>query len=232
MCHDRSFAMPKVTGWLLVALGCSWVLLAATFGGAAWLLLWPAVAFGAAGVGYLGLGARVFGKRTDGSVRWLTRLVMAPYLLFGWAAWRAVGLGPEPVFDRITPWLYLGRRPAAGQLPADTTVVIDLTAEFPVDRRQLGDRAYLCLPTLDGHVPSPDELRRLVEQAHALGGVLYVHCAYGHGRSALVAGALLRRRGEVATAAEALARLKAARPRVKLSASQRHALSSWDDAAG
>ncbi len=219
--------MPRPTGILLVMLACAWLALAVTFRGAAWLLLWPALSFGAAGAGYLGLGATVFGKRDDGSVSVGRALVMAPYLLFGWIAWRAVGLGREPAFDQVTPWLYLGRRPA-GHLPPDATAVIDLTAEFPVDRRLLGDRAYLCLPTLDGHVPDEQSLRRLVEQAHALGGVLYVHCAYGHGRSALVAGALLRLRGEVSSADEAIARMKAARPRVRLSTSQRAALARWD----
>jgi protein-tyrosine phosphatase len=104
------------------------------------------------------------------------------------------------------------------------TVVVDLTAEFPVNRRILGERGYLCLPTLDAHVPDDQALASLVDRALERGGVLYVHCAYGHGRSALVAAAMLLRRGEAAGPDEAIARLKAARPRVKLSPSQRAAL--------
>lgn len=216
--------MPKLTGVLLLLLACSWVGLASMFGGAAWLLLWPALSFGLAGLAYLGLGARVFGKRSDGSLPWPVALVMAPYLLFGWVAWRAIRLGPEEAHNRVAPWLYLGRRPTPGELPDDVTAVIDLTAEFPVDRSQLGSRHYLCLPTLDGHVPSADDLRDLVQRAHALDGVLYVHCAYGHGRSALVAAALLLQRREADSAEQAIARLRSVRPRIKLSRSQRDAL--------
>jgi len=216
--------MPRRTGVLLLSLALGWVVLAVNLGGAAWALLWAALSFGLAALGYLGLGARVFGKREDGSLRWFQALLAAPYLFFGWCAWQAVRLGPEETWNRIAPWLYLGRRPAAGELPPEVTAVVDLTAEFPVDRRLLGERSYLCLPTLDAHVPAPEALASLVDRALERGGVLYVHCAYGHGRSALVAAAMLLRRGEASTPQEAVARLKAARPRVKLSPSQRAAL--------
>lgn len=218
--------MPKATGLIFLALAASWVTLISVFGGLTWLLLWPALSFALAGLGYLGLGARVFGKRSDGSRRWWVTLLAAPYLAVGWLAWQGFRLGREDVHNRVTPWLYLGRRPARGELPSEVTAIVDLTAEFPVDPVLLGGRSYLCLPTLDGHVPSQEALRQLVAQADALGGVLYVHCAYGHGRSALVAAALLMARGEAQAPDQALARLKAARPGVSLSASQRAALAS------
>jgi protein-tyrosine phosphatase len=216
--------MPKLTGALLLLLAGSWVGLASLFDGAAWLLLWPATAFAGAGLGYVGLGARVFGKRADGTVAWPVAVVMAPYLAVGWAGWRLFRLGPEDACNRVAPWLWLGRRPARGELPPDVTAVVDLTAEFPVDRVELGARGYLGLPTLDGHVPSHGQLADLVARAHAHGGVLYVHCAYGHGRSALVAAALLLARGEAESAEGAVARLRAVRPGVRLSRSQRAAL--------
>lgn len=216
--------MPRRTGLLLLFLAASWLALAVYAGGAAWLLLWASLSFALAGLGYLGLGPRVFGKREDGSLRWPAAVLAAPYLAFGWCAWQAVRLGPEETWNRVAPWLYLGRRPARDELPEEVTTVVDLTAEFPVNRRILGERGYLCLPTLDAHVPDDQALASLVDRALERGGVLYVHCAYGHGRSALVAAAMLLRRGEAAGPDEAVARLKAARPRVKLSPSQRAAL--------
>jgi protein-tyrosine phosphatase len=207
-------------GLLLLALAGGWLLLATQAGPAAPPLAWAALSFGLAAAGYLGLGARVFGKRQDGTVPWWAALLNAPYLAFGWVSWQAVRLGPEETWNQIRPWLYLGRRPAPGELPEDSTLVIDLTAEFPRDDRVLAGRSYLCLPTLDAHVPSLQALRSLIEQASQGERVLYVHCAYGHGRSALVAAALLLRRGEAASADDALAQLKERRPRVKLSAPQ------------
>lgn len=207
---------------LLLALGWAW--LAVLLQGVAWSLLWFSLAFFLAALGYLGLGPRVFGKREDGTVNALNAVLTAPYLFMGWCAWQAVRLGPEETWNRVTPWLYLGRRAGAGELPEEVTLVVDLTAEFPVDRGVLGARSYVSLPTLDAHVPEEQALARLVQKINEHEGVLYIHCAYGHGRSALVAAALLLARGEATSPEEAVARLKAVRSRVNLSPSQMNAL--------
>ena len=46
-------------------------------GGWGWLLWWPALSFSTVACGYLGLGAKIFGKRTDGTIAWH----VFPYLL-------------------------------------------------------------------------------------------------------------------------------------------------------
>ncbi|MCS6902188.1 MAG: hypothetical protein RMJ98_21370 [Myxococcales bacterium] len=98
------------------------------------------------------MGSRIFGKRYDGSFRWYQALLTAPYLIF-WCAWQVVRLGPEATWNQITPWLYLGRRPTVDELPPEVITGINLTAEFPVDQQLLRKCSYLCLPTLDAHIP-------------------------------------------------------------------------------
>ena len=47
-------------------------------GGVGLLLLWSALGLCIVASGYSGLGARLFGKRTDGTVAWLTLVVLFP----------------------------------------------------------------------------------------------------------------------------------------------------------
>jgi protein-tyrosine phosphatase len=211
----------KIIGPLLIGIAAYWVWWAATTGGLAWLALWPAVSFGAMGLAYLGLGARVLGKRRDGTRPWPYLLLLGPYLLFGFVVWRLRALSSEPVSNEVAPGVHVGRLPRRGDLPAAVTLVVDLTAEFTIPAAVLGPRAYLCLPTLDGFIPAEESLRELVRQASEHEGEMYVNCAYGHGRSALVAGAIMLARGQATSGEEATRLMKAARPGVSMSGAQR-----------
>jgi protein-tyrosine phosphatase len=64
---------------------------------------------------------------------------------------------------------------------------------------------------------------RAVEAVLAARGAAFIHCAFGHGRSATVAAAVLVRRGD-ATLDDVEAKLRAVRPRIGLNAHQRRAL--------
>ena len=85
-------------------------------------------------------------------------------------------------------------------------------------------RSYLCLPTLDALAPPLAAMRELVKQVAAWPGTAYVHCAAGHGRSALVAAAVLLARGLAADPKEAQRLVRKARPGVSLNKSQRRLL--------
>jgi protein-tyrosine phosphatase len=211
----------KVIGPILIGISACWAWWAVTTGGFAWLALWPALSFGAMGFAYLGLGARILGKRPDGTRPWPYLLLLGPYLLFGQLVWRLRALSSEPVADLVAPGVYVGRLPLRGDLPESVTMVVDLTAEFTIPVAVRGERAYLCLPTLDGFVPPEEALRELVRQASAHEGEIYVNCAYGHGRSALVAGAILLARGHATSGEEARRIMKDARPGVSMSGAQR-----------
>lgn len=213
-------------GLFQVGLGLALFAFAYAVGGFGWLLAWPAFSVLFVGLGYLGLGPRVFGKRAeDGRLNGWNIALILPYFAVAWTLWQLKSrFGREPAWHEVAPGVRLGRRPLnLAELPPDTRCIVDLTSEFP---RVLadGEVRYLCLPTLDTDVASDLELAALVDAIAQEEGPLFVHCAMGHGRSATVAAALLIRRGACATVDEAVAQLVRARPGVRLHAVQRAAV--------
>lgn len=111
--------------FLLTAAG--FAALAARVGGWAWVLLWPALAFALAGGAYLGVGPRVFGKRFDGEIRLLSRVLLLPFLLFVWGVWHLLRrferrpalhatlqgffASTDRAHDGQPPWRHRGRPP-------------------------------------------------------------------------------------------------------------------------
>jgi protein-tyrosine phosphatase len=116
--------------------------------------------------------------------------------------------------------------PLGKEVPADVRLVVDMTAEFPRMASTPASVDYLCLPTLDASAPDLARCEALVRRIYAHPGPVYIHCAQGHGRSAVVAGALLYVRGVATTADDAIARMKRHRPGINLSSSQRAALAA------
>lgn len=217
-------------GWLQVLLGLALIACAAWLGGPAWALAWPAIAVTAVGLGYLGLGPGVFGKRADGTLRAPHFLLLLPYhvvawLRVRWDAWRH----REDPWHEVAPGLFLGRIVEAHALPPGTRVVVDLTSEFPASAATRDGRDYHCLPTLDTSVPRYADFARLARLVAAHEGPIYVHCAAGHGRSATFAAAILIARGEASEVDEAEAKLRATRPTVHLHRGQRAMVQRFAD---
>ncbi len=218
---------PKHTaGVALVAVGlgiascCFWPVGAA--------LLWPTLSFAVVAAGYAGLGVCVFGKRPNGRLALWAVVLLGPYLLATLVLWHAMRLlSREPVCHEISPGLWLGRRALPRELPAGVEVVVDLAAELPEPSAIVTCREYRCLPTLDGLAPPLDELRRNAKFVAEAAGSVYIHCASGHGRSALVAAAALLQKGIASTAADAEARVARTRPSVRLSGVQRQRLAEF-----
>jgi protein-tyrosine phosphatase len=207
-----------VFGLLLAAYGIA-------SGGWAMLLLWPAGSFLVVGTAYLGIGARALGKRADGRLALPALIFHLPYLLPTWAIWHLARLfSREPCCNEVFPGLWLGRRAFARELPAGVDLVIDLTAEFAAPRHLTVGRSYHSLPTLDTRAPEERLLLQAVEKAASWPGVIYIHCAQGHGRSALLAAAVLVRRGLAGDGREAEAMLRRVRPGVRLTRRQRAVL--------
>ncbi len=83
----------------------------------------------------------------------------------------------------------------------------------------------------DTHGPSPDDISAGVEwalQQRAQGRACYVHCAHGHGRSAVVLSAIFIELGVVKTIPEALQLMQTQRPRVRLNRRQAATLAEWE----
>ncbi|MBI4858928.1 MAG: dual specificity protein phosphatase family protein [Candidatus Riflebacteria bacterium] len=177
------------------------------------------------------VGARL---RRPGPWQALLGLVLLPYCAGAWLLVRArAALGRESPADEIVAGLFLGRHP----LPGDRqryqelrlNAVVDLCAEFPPSGRILGlaPSEQLSVPCLDGAAPSIQELESAVAWIEARlgrGERLLVHCAAGHGRSALVVACVLVAKGLANDAPGAQELILVRRPRVGLNRHQRQQL--------
>jgi hypothetical protein len=153
--------------------------------------LWGSLAFGIVGLGYAGVGPRIFGKTSEGRMSPLNVFVLAPYLLLLWSVWRlSRALRSEPPFHELVEGIVIGRRLLPDEYPERIESVVDLTAEFPESARIRKGRSYRAFPILDGSPSAPATLEQIVRAIMELPGDVYIHCAEGHGRTALVAASL------------------------------------------
>ena len=186
------------------------------------LELWASLALGVVGLGYAGVGPRIFGKVSDGRMRPLNVLILAPYLMLLWAVWHlSRALRSEPPFHELVDGIIIGRRLLPGEYPEGIESVVDLTAEFPESSRIRQGRNYWAFPILDGSPSTPEALEQVARAIMDLPGDVYIHCAEGHGRTALVATSLLLARRDVQSAAEAVELVLGRRPLARMNATQR-----------
>jgi hypothetical protein len=206
----------------------------APFAGGQALLVWIGASFLAAALAYGGAGPRVIGKRPDGELPWWSLALNGPFLVLGLGSMRMVHIGAgEPPWTEVAPGILLGRRPTRRDVRAfralGVKAVIDLCAELPSSRAMTGEEAYLLLPVLDSEAPSPEQLAAAVRwiDEHAGKGPLFVHCALGHSRSAMVIAAWRMAKGHAGGPDELEAELKQVRPSVMFTERQRDALRRW-----
>lgn len=185
-----------------------------------WLWWWPASSFFLVGLGYFGLGAGMLGKKPGGGRQPWAYVTAGPFLLF-MKGLRRVLLRlrrDEAPYDLVGIGVYVGRVPRF-ELPAEVRTVVDMTSEFRATSSALA-KHYVCLPTLDGAAPAHAALLAALQQSNVWDSAIYVHCAAGHGRSALFAACLLVAKGDAADVDEAMRQMKRARPRVHLTSEQ------------
>lgn len=197
--------------------------IAVQFGGWYSTMIYPSLSFAIVAIGYLGVGPRVFGKGANGKRSWVATFALFPYLLLALATWHLVRLvSKEPAVNRMDSNLILSRRLLSDELPADIKTVVDLTCEFTDPA--FACENYHCFPMLDASCPNVHELNELAHRILTLPRPLLIHCAQGHGRTGLVAAAVLLASGEASTSAEALALVKTVRPGIELNCSQQMTL--------
>lgn len=153
------------------------------------------------------------------------------YGVFAGARWARRG----DVVSEVSPGVFLGPRLFPWEADAlrsrGVTGVLDLTSELPtagVFAREPFERRGV--PTLDRAPPPPALMDAAVQWAAErvqAGGAVYVHCAFGRGRSATVAAAVLVALGRATSAAGAVAMVAAARPSVRVKGEQYAALEAF-----
>jgi len=173
----------------------------------------------------------VFLKRADGRLGWASWILFWPYYLYNhliFNVWRKTSR--EMPFDEIVPGLFLGRRLGRGEAHLleclGPVAVLDLTAEFQEAAWLRQQAAYLCLPTLDMTPPTEAAIRRALDfiREHLGQRPVYVHCALGHGRSAVIVLAHLLATGQCSTITQALELARSRRPGISLTSRQKECL--------
>lgn len=188
------------------------------------LLLWLALDFLLVGVAYLANSPRIFAKRDDGSRAAWSIVLLCPAFCATWLIWSLTRhLSKETAFHQLTEDLFIGRRLVDSEPRPPVEVVVDLCCELP-ESRPLAQLDYRTLRILDAAAPAPQALVALIEVLCTERRPIYVHCAQGHGRTGLIASALLIGRGLAADPEDAVAKVRAARPGVRLGRAQRGAL--------
>ena len=204
-------------------------------GGWTWILLWPILSCLLIAAAYTLASPRLFGKRPTGQLSWPTAIAFLPYILVNWILWNTVRrvhrlVSSAPCASQITPTLWVSRRLTPAELPPGVVCVVDMTCEFPATRGLVAKVPhYFCLPTLDYGYPSTEAALALIAQLRTIDGPRLIHCAQGHGRSALFAAAYLIATGAAQDPDGALRLLKLKRPNITLNPSQRIALNGLTD---
>ncbi|TCW87038.1 serine/threonine protein phosphatase [Burkholderia sp. SRS-46] len=173
-----------------------------------------------------------FQKRANGRFRPFMRLLFAPTIAGAFVnsrAWTCRSPAPARIDDRVS----IGRTPTSRELRKHGfTGLVDLTAEMPRWAAADASLAYVSVPQLDLVAPTPMQLQQAVaalERLHGDGRDVLVCCALGYGRSVLCAAAWLALRRGLTDARDALAAVRAARPRAVWSDESVAVLQQWID---
>eukprot|EP00736_Rhodelphis_marinus_P012933 Rmarinus@m.6918 len=194
-----------------------------------WPVIWALLSVSVAQLVHFGaLTPKVFGKHSTGHHSIFPQIVFLPYFLILWVILKRTAKKSEGTIDQyneVSPKLYLGRRPETMlDIPANTKLVVDLTAEIGASPEFIGnpDVLYRCLPVADFCLPeNPDAFWKLAaECAYDLcrpgAGNVYIHCYMGRGRSALLVVAVLLCSGRSDSIQDAINMVQRARPSVHL----------------
>ncbi|KAI3730227.1 hypothetical protein L1987_61396 [Smallanthus sonchifolius] len=134
----------------------------------------------------------------------------------------------EPPYTEVIKGLYVGGWPSSpDKMPPGNPAVVDCTCELP---SVSGKNGYLCVPTWDTRAPDPGAIESAVRWAcrkTSQNIPIFIHCAYGHGRSVAVTCALLVALGVVDDWKNAEKLIRDKRPYIRMNALHRKALEEW-----
>ncbi|CAG9241991.1 Ser/Thr and Tyr protein phosphatase (dual specificity) [Burkholderia diffusa] len=211
----------------LVALGCvsrapGWALAAG----------WVALALACVAWIYRRGAPDAFQKDDAGRFPVFIRWLLAPTIAGAFVNSR-VWTFRHPAPARIDERVSIGRTPTTRELRRHGfTALVDLTAEMPRWAAADASLAYASVPQLDLVAPTAAQLAAAVaalERLHADGRDVLICCALGYGRSVLCAAAWLAARRGLGDARDALAAVRAVRPRAVWSDDGAAVLQDWID---
>ncbi|KAE8797811.1 hypothetical protein D1007_26944 [Hordeum vulgare] len=173
----------------------------------------------------------LLGKASNGSFPLWSWVIFSPFLFFIhlFVLLRRF-VKNEPLYTEIADGVYVGGWPSSVErLPPGEPAVIDCTCELPRSST-ISENSYLCVATWDTRAPQPPQIESAVRWAvrkRSQNKPVYVHCAYGHGRSICVMCALLVALGlaDDWKAAEQMIREK--RPSISMNTLHRKSLEEW-----
>ena len=148
------------------------------------ILLWIGFSMLVIGLGYLNMGAIVFQKQDNGAFSFAAKTIHLPYRTIS----KTVRYFFFPSYkepQKITDNLYLGAYGMDHMTPCDA--IFDVCSEY--ERANYTKEHYVNYPLIDLQVPSIDELKIGVEKLDALlqnNRVVFIHCALGMSRSAIL----------------------------------------------
>lgn len=205
---------------------------------AAWpwgaVLLWPIVAIAIVVAGYFFLGAGIYRKQ-QGRLPRGTRMLLAPVVAGQYLSWLYYKRHCAPS-SAVSPNVWIGRwltdAEAEDAIRQGVTAVVDLCDAF-CEAAPFLDIDHLQLPVLDLTAPTQAQLLDAVDfiESRSATGVVYVHCKIGYSRSAAVVAAWLLESGRAASAAEAIAHLRAIRPTIVIRPEAQRAIEEFANAA-
>ncbi|XP_022747798.1 uncharacterized protein LOC111297343 [Durio zibethinus] len=175
----------------------------------------------------------LLGKNPDGSFPIWSTVMFFPYLYFSrvFSMVRRSINSDEP-YSQICEGIYVGGWPSSPSLlPPGNPAIIDCTAEFP-RIKELKGHSYLCIPTWDTRSPQPGQIESAVKWAcrkRARNQPVFIHCAYGHGRSVAVMCALIVALGIVEDWKRAEKYIRERRPYIRMNSLHHKALEEWSN---
>lgn len=179
------------------------------------LLGWVTISVMNVAISYFGILPNAFFKRSNGVIPLWSKILNIPFLLNLSAVWHLQRLiSRESFTNRVSNNLVIGRRLLPKEIKEEFDRYVDLTAEFDEPKSIREKSSYVCFPILDTSVPKIEDLVNLLCKIE--NKKLFLHCAKGHGRTGLVAIALLLKNGTIKDVCEGIKFLQRFRPALNL----------------
>ncbi|HRI70846.1 MAG TPA: hypothetical protein PK156_41720, partial [Polyangium sp.] len=204
---------------ILGILGMVWGVMMGLVG---WPMIWFGLAMLTVGANYALPQHLAIFRKVHGKLGFGRKLFLLPYMVLLYGTWHLLRItSSEAPFVELTRGIFIGRRLLPGEYPPVATLV-DLTAEL--DEHVPTSANLLAFPILDGAPADPSLLHEMARKIGMSPRPVYLHCAQGHGRTSMVAAAMLLELSLAQSVEDALEMIKMVRPGAKPNVLQRQAL--------